>query len=446
MEAVYGGLDKDRINWISFNGTTDRHAWTNSQGTLSLSKGWNDWKNSSGWMYESQLTLWKPRNVSAGLKMGQTEDMSKAIKRKLVTLVSNVLVVQVVEGTRKTLVEFGVVTDGQESVRRNTPSSSVDGTGLWWWAVELDLMVGDNGTDSSFRVVQDTVFQGNGQSTGLVARHGIDVVTRSRGSGGGAGRGCRSGGRSLHLAVRDLGSNTAGGLRSRGGGGGSLHLSVRDLGNNISSSRGRRRGRRGGVSLNLAISDLGHDGVVGGCRWSGGGGLDLAVADLGHNSSIGLLSRRRGRRRGGCGGLDLAVGDLRNNSSGSALLLGGGGGGLGLSVGGSLDLTVTDLRNNLSLLQSERRHASRSRGNWLDSNTESGRVAGQSSVQSSGRSKGGPVGGANVGSECVGSQRNDSERGREFHNASELTVLRGSWKPGFYRFLTPEPLNLVIVL
>ena len=74
-----------------------------------------------------------------------------------VTLGTDGLVVQVVEVTRQTLVEQVAVTQGQVTRWGDRPTSGVDSTGLWWWTIELELVIGDNGTDSAALVVQDTV-------------------------------------------------------------------------------------------------------------------------------------------------------------------------------------------------------------------------------------------------------------------------------------------------
>ncbi len=68
-------------------------------------------------------------------------------------------VVQVVEVTRAALVEDGGGTDGQGAVLASGETSSVDGTSLGGRAVELELVVGDNGANAALAVGQDTILE-----------------------------------------------------------------------------------------------------------------------------------------------------------------------------------------------------------------------------------------------------------------------------------------------
>lgn len=81
------------------------------------------------------------------------------------TLVTNGLIVQIVEGTTQTLVEDIRVTKGQVTVISDGPANSVDSTGLWWWAVELELSVCDNRTNSASGISQDRAIQCQFQRT-----------------------------------------------------------------------------------------------------------------------------------------------------------------------------------------------------------------------------------------------------------------------------------------
>lgn len=87
------------------------------------------------------------------------------------TLLGDVLVVQVVEVAGLTLEEFGTFTQGQKTILRDRPASSVDGASLRWRTIKLELSVGDNGTNSTQAVSQDGLFQSHGQV--VVANAGL---------------------------------------------------------------------------------------------------------------------------------------------------------------------------------------------------------------------------------------------------------------------------------
>ncbi|KAH3664036.1 hypothetical protein OGAPHI_004750 [Ogataea philodendri] len=293
-----------------------------------------------------------------------------------------------------------VVTNSESSFVGDGPSSSVDGTGLRRRTVELELSVGNNGSDSSLDVSENGGVQGHGQGVLVVAGNGVDWV---RGVGLGSSLG-GVGSSGLHLAVRDLGSTA--GLWSGGGG---LDLAVADLSNNT-------RGVGGGVGLDLSVTDLGDNTGRGG----GGGSLDLTVTDLGHDWGLSgsggldltVTNLSHNGSGGGGGSLNLAVTDLSDNGSG------GGGGGLNLTVAnlsdngssrrssgsGSLDLTVTNLGDNVSL------HLLSLGSHWVDSNTKSVAVVSDSSGQRTGWSQGGPWVGWDVGSQTVDSQTKGTEK------------------------------------
>ncbi len=72
---------------------------------------------------------------------------------------SPVAVVEVVEFTRQALVEDGGGAEGNGAVVAGGETSSVDGAGLGRGAIELELVVGDNGADAALLVSQDTVLE-----------------------------------------------------------------------------------------------------------------------------------------------------------------------------------------------------------------------------------------------------------------------------------------------
>lgn len=73
-----------------------------------------------------------------------------------VALVTDQLRVQVEEVTRLALVECGLVTQGESTVV-DGPASCVDSARLGWGTVELELLVGDNGTSTAMGVPQQRV-------------------------------------------------------------------------------------------------------------------------------------------------------------------------------------------------------------------------------------------------------------------------------------------------
>ena len=117
----------------------------------------------------SWLTIW----LSADLTTSAGSTTTAAwldLKSDWVALSTDRLIVQVVESTRQALVESGVTTDGTKgAIGASWPSTREDGSGLWWWAVELELTVGNNGTDTSGAVDELTVVEGQGESTWAIA-------------------------------------------------------------------------------------------------------------------------------------------------------------------------------------------------------------------------------------------------------------------------------------
>lgn len=288
------------------------------------------------------------------------------------TLLGNIFIVQVVEVTGLALVENVRVTQSQKSVVSDGPASSVDGTSLWWRTIELELSVGNNGTDSAVSISQDRVLQLHHQRVRRETSFWDDSIWRS-------------GGRGLNLAVADL-SGTSG---SGGSGGLVLDLTVTNLLHG-----------RGSLVLDLAITDLVHHGS--------GLVLDLAIADLVDNMG-GLV-------------LDLAVTDLVDNRNSLVLDLAianlvdnwgcGGGRHRRKSLGGLLlHLTIANLVDNVSLLsrrsgQSGRR--SQRKGDNLD--TKLGSVVSLGTRESCSRCQGGPWLRWNSCSQRAGSQSQCGER------------------------------------
>lgn len=282
------------------------------------------------------------------------------------TLLGNVLVVEVVEVTREALPEDDVVTKGKVTVN-NTPASGVDGASLWWRTVELELSVGNNGTDSTLGVGKDTVLKRDSK----VARR---------------------------LAGGHLGNWRVGGtgtLRSSGGWKG------------LGGDRSGRLSTLGGLwSLDLAVANLGHNSVTAGLGcWDLDGLVVEVVHGLGENNNVGNggWNVHWGTVRGGVLGHSLGnvlslVGNLvrlgwdevRRSSWGNNVL----------SRGWSLDLTVTDLGNNASLGVDV--HLG---GDGLNGNTKSLGVAGGSARVGRVWGKSRPwlrwnIGGKGTGSEC----------------------------------------------
>lgn len=124
-----------------------------------------------------------------------TRDQVDDLQVDLRTLLSNVLIVQVVEVTGETLVENIVSTQSQVTIFGDRPASSIDGTSLRSWAVKLELSVGHNGTDSALGVGQDTVLESNFQGTFVLARVLLDgYLSSSSSADRGRGLGSRRGG------------------------------------------------------------------------------------------------------------------------------------------------------------------------------------------------------------------------------------------------------------
>lgn len=82
-------------------------------------------------------------------------------------LLGPVAVVEVVEVTRAALVENGGRANGQGAVLAGRETSSVESTSLGGRAVELELVVGDDGADAALAVGQDTILEI--ENEGLVA-------------------------------------------------------------------------------------------------------------------------------------------------------------------------------------------------------------------------------------------------------------------------------------
>lgn len=256
-------------------------------------------------------------------------------------LSSDVLVVQVVEVARQTLVENILVTQGKVSVGGDRPSGSVDGAGLRWRTIELELSVGNDGTNSSLGVGQNRAVQVHGQ--GVVSKTSdwdTFVVFLIRWSS--------STSRSLDLTIANLRS-TRNSLV--------LDLTITDLVHDRSS-----------LMLNLTVTNLVDNGssLV----------LDLTISNL--------VNHR------GCLVLDLTISDLVDN-------LGGGGWGRSRQsdTGLLLDLAVTNLVNSISLSGSgggrSRRSSTRSSRNCNDLNSKLvSVVSGGTSWGRSGRSQVGP--------------------------------------------------------
>jgi len=76
------------------------------------------------------------------------------------------LVVKVVEGTAQALVESGVTTNGERAVVADGPARGVDSI-LLDGVVELELLVGDDGTGAALVIGEDTILKGDGKSLGL---------------------------------------------------------------------------------------------------------------------------------------------------------------------------------------------------------------------------------------------------------------------------------------
>lgn len=273
------------------------------------------------------------------------------------TLSSNVLVVQVVEVSRLALVEDSLITQSQETIV-DGPTGSVDGTSLWWWTVELELSVGNNGTDSSLSVSQHRARKSHGQRgrSETSVRNGGVVF----GLGFSSGLGSRRGSSGLDLTVSDLRNDS-----SNSGGSLVLDLTVADL----VDDRGGGDSSCGGLVLDLAITNLVDDRDS--CHSSGSGGslvLDLTVADL-VNDRNSLNSGSGGSRLV----LDLAISNLVDDrhSGGSRLLL---------------DLAIADLVDNISLGSSCRRQAGKSH----HQDTELGSVVSGGSREGCGRSQKSP--------------------------------------------------------
>jgi hypothetical protein len=82
-------------------------------------------------------------------------------------LLGNVLVVEVVEGTAQALVEGGVTADGERAVVADGETRGELGVGLAGRWVELELLVGDDVTNTALGVGEDTVLERDDESGGL---------------------------------------------------------------------------------------------------------------------------------------------------------------------------------------------------------------------------------------------------------------------------------------
>ncbi|EEQ41163.1 hypothetical protein CLUG_05292 [Clavispora lusitaniae ATCC 42720] len=272
------------------------------------------------------------------------------------TLLGNIFIVQVVEVTGFASVENVRVTQSQKSVVSDGPASSVDGTSLWWRTIELELSVGNNGTDSAVSISQDRVLQLHHQRVRRETSFWDDSVWRSSGRGS-------------NLAVADLGSSSGSG----GSGGLVLNLTVTNLVHG-----------RGSLVLDLAITDLVHHGS--------GLVLDLTIANSVDNRNGSVL--------------DLAIANLVDNWGC------GGGRHRRKSLGGLLlHLAIANSVDNVSLLsrrsgQSGRR--SQRKGDNLD--TKLGSVVSLGTRESCSRCQGGPWLRCNSSSQRAGSQSQCGER------------------------------------
>jgi hypothetical protein len=73
-------------------------------------------------------------------------------------LVTNPFVVQVVEGSAGALPPDCCAADGEGAVGADGEAACIDGAGLWG-AVELELVVGDDGACAAVAVTQDAVLE-----------------------------------------------------------------------------------------------------------------------------------------------------------------------------------------------------------------------------------------------------------------------------------------------
>ena len=85
-----------------------------------------------------------------------------------VALRSPVTVVEVVEAARQALVEDGGRTQGERAIVASGETGSVDGTSLRR-SVELELVVGDNGTSAVLLVLEDTIVKVEDEGVGATA-------------------------------------------------------------------------------------------------------------------------------------------------------------------------------------------------------------------------------------------------------------------------------------
>lgn len=100
-------------------------------------------------------------------------------------LLSNWLVVDIEEVARGTLVEDGAVTESQVAGwLADGPASSVDGTGLGWWAIELELAVGDDGANAALSISEDAIVE-VGNKSALTSALVLEDVSQSRKEAGG---------------------------------------------------------------------------------------------------------------------------------------------------------------------------------------------------------------------------------------------------------------------
>lgn len=77
-------------------------------------------------------------------------------------------VVEVVEAARQALVEDGGRTQGERAIVASGETGSVDGTSLRR-SVELELVVGDNGTSAVLLVLEDTIVKVEDEGVGATA-------------------------------------------------------------------------------------------------------------------------------------------------------------------------------------------------------------------------------------------------------------------------------------
>jgi hypothetical protein len=74
-------------------------------------------------------------------------------------------VVEVVEGARQALVKDSRATKSERTVVAGRPASVIDRTSLGWRAVKLELMIGNDPTNASLGVGEDTTLQSSNKTS-----------------------------------------------------------------------------------------------------------------------------------------------------------------------------------------------------------------------------------------------------------------------------------------